>query len=103
MTETAFKFRIVFATTSRSEYFQMRPLIFKMMEAPDFEPSVLVGGAHLSDDHGRTLAAIEADDVPIASTDMVVRGYVLSTGDMSFPQPSVTRRYFQPSGTPDGK
>ena len=66
MTETAFKFRIVFATTSRSEYFQMRPLIFKMMEAPDFEPSVLVGGAHLSDDHGRTLAAIEADDVPIA-------------------------------------
>lgn len=61
------KFQIAFATTARSEYFQMRPLIRALQNEPGFEVILLVGGAHLSKEHGLTIKLIERDGMPVAA------------------------------------
>ena len=76
MTESPGKHRICFVTTARSEYFQMRPVIRAFMNEVDFDVAVCAGGAHLSRDHGYSIAAIERDGVPIAA-----RLETLASGD----------------------
>ena len=76
MPATKRKLRLAFVTTARSEYFQMRGLIRALQAQSEFEPLLLVGGAHLSPAHGMTVQAIEADNVPIAA-----RLTTLSDGD----------------------
>lgn len=48
-------------TGSRADYGLLRPVLTALDKSPTLRPALIVGGAHLSDRHGRTLAEIEAD------------------------------------------
>jgi GDP/UDP-N,N'-diacetylbacillosamine 2-epimerase (hydrolysing) len=53
-------------TSIRSEYGVMVPVLKKLNESPEFNLSLLVGGAHLLLEHGRTVDEIEKDGFDIA-------------------------------------
>jgi UDP-hydrolysing UDP-N-acetyl-D-glucosamine 2-epimerase len=48
-------------TATRAEYGLLRPVLAAMEASATLRPLLIVGGAHLSDRHGATLAEIEAD------------------------------------------
>ena len=55
------KRRVAVFTGNRSEYGLQYPVLRALEADPRVEPLVLVGGAHLDDDFGRTLTEIESD------------------------------------------
>ena len=59
MTET--RRRIAVFTGNRAEYGLQFPILKAIADDPRFEYSLLVSGAHLKEDFGRTLAEIESD------------------------------------------
>jgi UDP-hydrolysing UDP-N-acetyl-D-glucosamine 2-epimerase len=58
--------RIALVTVGRSDYGLYLPLLRRLQGDAAFEPLVVVGGAHLSPEHGLTVRRIEADGVAIA-------------------------------------
>lgn len=58
--------KICFFTGTRAEYGLLKPLIVAVRNAPDFEFSVLVSGAHLSSEFGMTVREIEDDGIEIS-------------------------------------
>ena len=54
-------------TVARSDWGSLVPLLEAMRAAPDLEPRLLVGGAHLSPRFGSTVSTIEAAGWPIAA------------------------------------
>ncbi len=58
--------RIAVVTTSRADYGCLYHLLREMHDDPDVELLVVVTGMHLSDLHGHTVDAIEADGFEIA-------------------------------------
>lgn len=48
-------------TATRAEYGLLRPVLAAMEASPTIHPLLIIGGTHLSDRHGATLAEIEAD------------------------------------------
>jgi UDP-hydrolysing UDP-N-acetyl-D-glucosamine 2-epimerase len=57
---------ICVVTGSRAEYGLLRPLIFRLMAAPQYELQLAVTGSHLSHRHGCTIDEIRSDGAPIA-------------------------------------
>jgi UDP-hydrolysing UDP-N-acetyl-D-glucosamine 2-epimerase len=57
--------RVCVVTGTRAEYGLLRPVIAAVAEEPDLELQLVVTGAHLSPEFGRTVAEIEADGLPI--------------------------------------
>lgn len=58
--------RLGVLTTSRADYGLYRPLLRRLQDGP-LQLCVLVGGAHLSPEHGLTVRQIESDGFPIAA------------------------------------
>lgn len=59
--------RICIVTGTRAEYGLLKGLIAQIADHPALELSLVVTGAHLSPDHGMTVAEIETDGFPIAA------------------------------------
>ena len=59
------KRRIAIVTTSRADYGIYRHIALELAGHAGVEAGFLVSGTHLSDGHGRTLAEIEADNMPV--------------------------------------
>lgn len=59
--------RIAVVTVGRSDYGIIRPLLRQIAAAQGFELNLIVGGAHLSRNHGSTINEIVADGFPIAA------------------------------------
>ena len=59
------KKKILAVTGTRSEYDIIYPVLKELNNSPFFDLKVVVSGAHLSDWHGLTLKAIEADGFEI--------------------------------------
>lgn len=59
--------RVAVVTTSRADYGIYRPVLRALARRPELEPVLLVSGAHLSEEHGGTVADIERDGWPIAA------------------------------------
>jgi len=57
---------LCFVTGSRAEYGLLCPLIARCRTDDSFRVSLVVTGSHLAAAHGATVAAIEADGLPIA-------------------------------------
>jgi len=53
-------------TTARSDYGLIRPLLWLIEHDPDLHLHLMVGGMHLSPQHGMTVAEIEADGFEIS-------------------------------------
>jgi len=65
--------RIAIVTGSRAEYGLLYWPIRDLLDAPDFEPLLIVTGMHLSQEFGMTVRDIERDGIPIAArVDMLV-------------------------------
>ena len=60
------KRKILAVTGARSEYDILFPIIEKLNGDADFELEVLVTGAHLSENYGKTITNIEKDGFKIA-------------------------------------
>ena len=58
--------KIAVFTSIRSEYGLLSPLLFKLKEHKFFELELLVGGAHLVKEYGKTISFIEDDNFDIA-------------------------------------
>ncbi|HBG87687.1 MAG TPA: UDP-N-acetylglucosamine 2-epimerase (hydrolyzing) [Marinilabiliaceae bacterium] len=58
--------RIAIVTGTRAEYGLLKPLIELVHKDPELELQLLVTGAHLSSNHGKTVQQIEADGLPIS-------------------------------------
>ncbi len=58
--------KICFFTGSRSEYWLLRPLMKAALQHEQLEFQLLVSGAHLSVEHGKTVCEIELDGFPIS-------------------------------------
>jgi GDP/UDP-N,N'-diacetylbacillosamine 2-epimerase (hydrolysing) len=58
--------KILAVTGARSEYDILYPVLEKLHQDPGFELQVLVTGAHLSENYGRTIKHIEDDGFSIA-------------------------------------
>ncbi len=67
MNSSAMK-RIAIVTVARSDYGVYRPLLRALDADPDFEPLLIVAGAHLAPTFGETAAEIEADGLRAAAT-----------------------------------
>jgi UDP-hydrolysing UDP-N-acetyl-D-glucosamine 2-epimerase len=62
-------------TTSRADYSYYRPILRRIVEAPDLRLRLFVTGMHISETFGLTSAAIEGDGFEIAErVDMLVDG-----------------------------
>jgi len=59
--------RVAYITTARSDYGPSYWLIHDLFADPRFEMHLVVGGSHLSERHGFTVAEIEKDGWPIAA------------------------------------
>jgi len=59
------KRRIAVVTTSRADYSHLYWPLFELQRHPDIELGVIVLGAHLSPEFGRTITEIEKDGFPI--------------------------------------
>ena len=59
------KRRIAVVTTSRADYSHLYWPLFELQQHPDIELGVIVLGAHLSPEFGRTITEIEKDGFPI--------------------------------------
>ena len=59
--------RVAYITTARSDYGPSYWLIHDLFADTRFEMHLVVGGAHLSERHGFTVAEIEKDGWPIAA------------------------------------
>jgi len=67
--------RIAVVTVGRSDYGVNRPLLQALQADPDFALDLIVGGAHLAPEFGRTLSEIEADGIKaVATVDLAQRG-----------------------------
>lgn len=55
--------RISFLTGTRADYGKLKPLMQKIQQLPNFEPTILVTGMHLLDQYGLTCKQIELDDL----------------------------------------
>lgn len=66
--------RIAVVTVGRSDYGVYRPLLRALKADPGFALELIVGGAHLAPEFGRTLSEIEADDVKAATTVDLAQG-----------------------------
>lgn len=53
--------RVGVVTTSRADYGILWPILTALRDDPDLEPEVYVSGTHLSEVHGETVRAVEAD------------------------------------------
>ncbi|NNF25330.1 MAG: UDP-N-acetylglucosamine 2-epimerase (hydrolyzing) [Rhodobacteraceae bacterium] len=60
--------RIGIFTGNRAEYGLLFPILDAVRKDPDLELALFVGGAHLSDDFGRSLAEVEADGFEVAAS-----------------------------------
>ena len=58
--------KICIVTATRAEYGLLKPVIQGFLQEPELELCLLVTGAHLSENHGRTVEEIEKDGFPIA-------------------------------------
>ena len=54
-------------TGTRAEYGLLHPIIKRIQEDPDLELHLLVSGAHLDEQFGKTLSEIEQDGIPVAA------------------------------------
>ena len=59
--------RVAYITTARSDYGPSYWLIHDLLADPRFETHLIVGGSHLSERHGFTIAEIEKDGFQIAA------------------------------------
>lgn len=59
--------RIAVVTVGRSDFSIVRPLCELLNEAPDFDLTLWVGGAHFDEVSGRTIRDIEATGLPIGA------------------------------------
>ncbi|MBI3506475.1 MAG: UDP-N-acetylglucosamine 2-epimerase (hydrolyzing) [Proteobacteria bacterium] len=67
--------RIAVVTGSRADYGLVRPIAEAITRHPALELQLIVAAAHLSPFHGGTIAAIEADGLPVAArVDMLLAG-----------------------------
>lgn len=57
---------LLFVTSCRSDYGPVALLLRDLFEETRLRISVVVGGAHLSEVHGRTVTEVERDGIPIA-------------------------------------
>jgi len=57
--------RVCVVTATRAEYGLLRPVLRALHDEPGVVPQLLVTGAHLAPDLGRTAAEIEADGFPV--------------------------------------
>ncbi|MGQ0732907.1 MAG: UDP-N-acetylglucosamine 2-epimerase [Acidobacteriota bacterium] len=65
--------RVAVVTVGRSDYGILRPVLEKILEEPTLELRLIVGGAHLMEQHGHTIGEIEQDGFEIAErVDMLV-------------------------------
>lgn len=68
--------KIAVVTTARSEYGLLSTLIRLIHEDDDLELILLVGGSHMSSEHGLTVNEVRASGVPITETvDFLLSGY----------------------------
>jgi UDP-N-acetylglucosamine 2-epimerase (non-hydrolysing)/GDP/UDP-N,N'-diacetylbacillosamine 2-epimerase (hydrolysing) len=58
---------VAVVTVARSDYGLLRPVIDEIRRSDDLELQLVVGGMHLSEEHGLTVREIEADGIPIAA------------------------------------
>ncbi len=61
------KRRIAVVTVGRSDYGIYTPILRKIIDDPDCELALIVGGAHLDARYGRTVQEIEREGYPIAA------------------------------------
>jgi UDP-N-acetylglucosamine 2-epimerase (non-hydrolysing)/GDP/UDP-N,N'-diacetylbacillosamine 2-epimerase (hydrolysing) len=67
--------RICAFTGNRAEYGLLHPILVAMRERGDLDVRLIVSGAHVAPEFGRTITEIEADGIPIAATvDLGVEG-----------------------------
>ncbi len=67
---------LALVTGTRAEYGLLRPIIQKLLQRQTLQLSVLVTGAHLSEEYGNTVREMEADGVPIAArVDILTHGH----------------------------
>lgn len=67
--------RIAVVTGGRADYGLVRPIAAAIMRHPQLELQLIAAAAHLSPLHGGTIAAIEADGLPVAArVDMLLVG-----------------------------
>lgn len=59
--------KVAVVTTSRADYGLLFPLLERLRADDRFELQLVVTGSHLAEEHGTTVAEIEADGMPIAS------------------------------------
>ena len=67
------KKNIAVVTGTRAEYGLLRPVLQKLRASERLAPQLLVTGAHLSEEYGRTVQEIEADGMPIAARIDILR------------------------------
>lgn len=60
--------KICVFTGTRADYGLLRPIMQRIKDDPALMLQVLVTGSHLSDRHGMTVNAIEADGFPVSAT-----------------------------------
>lgn len=72
--------KIAVLTATRAEYGLLKPVILSLKENNSFDVSVLVTGAHLSDDFGSTYKEIENDGIDIAVKIPILTGEDSSKG-----------------------
>ena len=53
--------RVGIVTTSRADYGLLRPLIVELKKCPDFEPLIIISGAHLIGEENQHLAEVNTD------------------------------------------
>lgn len=58
--------KVCVVTATRAEYGLLKPVIQGLLEEPELKLCLLVTGAHLSENHGKTVEEIEKDGFPIA-------------------------------------
>ena len=59
--------RVAVVTVARSDYGIYRPVLRAIERHPELELQLVVGGMHLSPEHGSTISEIEADGRPVAA------------------------------------
>ena len=60
------KKRIAVVTGTRAEYHLLFPLLKKIASSDRYELKLIVTGAHLDEEYGKTFRDIESDGIPIA-------------------------------------